>query len=281
MAPINIKLTVSYEGTNYQGFQSQKNSRSVEEQLLAAIGTITKNRATIYAAGRTDTGVHAEGQVINFFADKPGMNENNWFFALNGLLPKDIRIIECEFVPDDFNARKNCMAREYWYHIFNSNGISALQNRYMTIYPNHLDERLLQSYCNELVGCHDFTSFSSSVDESRSKIRNIYLARTERTGDTVIIKLIGNAFLHHMVRTIAGTFIMLNKKNSPPSEMTKIIESRDRGLAGLNYFAKGLVFKRAFYDLAELKTACPDYTGKFFIKNNGCVKSAGMTWRQK
>jgi tRNA pseudouridine38-40 synthase len=262
----NIKLVLSYDGTNYQGFQSQKNNKTIEEVLIKSISKITKKDTIIYYAGRTDTGVHAEGQVINFYTDKTNMEENNWFFALNAILPKDIRVIDCKFVDINFNSRKNCIAREYWYYIVNSNIISAMQTRYMVLYPYKIDIDLMQRYCKELIGKKDFSSFSSSLDESKSKCRNIYMAKFEKVDDIVIFKIIGNAFLHHMIRTIIGTFLMLNKDSKPPSELKRIIESKDRNLAGINFAAKGLVFKKAFYDKEELKKSCPDYAEEFFTK---------------
>jgi len=254
MDRFNIKLTLSYDGTNYYGSQSQDNGNTVEDNLNSCISTITKKKPKLYFSGRTDSGVHAEGQVVNFFTTKKNMSGKNWVNALNSLLPPDIRILNAEIAANDFNARKSCLAREYWYRIINSPVISALDTRYSAHYIYPLDIKLLESYCKYIIGIHDFTSFCALRDISNSKIRHIYSIKIEKTNDLIIIKILGSGFLYHMIRVIIGTLIKLHRHDMPAEEMKTIISSQDRKKAGPTYTARGLIFKKAIYSEEELKT---------------------------
>ena len=248
MNSYNIKLILSYDGTNYNGYQSQENGNTIEDNLKKAISKITQKKIKLYCAGRTDTGVHAEAQVVNFITDKINMNEENWLLALNSILPFDIRILKVDFVEKDFNARKSALYREYWYQIINSITISALQNRYFTHYKNPLNIELLQEYCNILIGKHDFTSFSALSDTSKSKIRYIHSIKIDKQDNLVVIKFIGNAFLHKMIRTIIGTLLKLHRFEMPVKEMKNILNKKDRKKAGPTFSPRGLIFKKVYYE---------------------------------
>jgi len=248
----NIKIILSYDGTNYNGFQSQINSNTIEDTLKTAVSKITGYNTKLYCAGRTDTGVHAEYQVINFFTDKENMDQTNWINALNSLLPRDIRVISCEFTDNSFHARKSCIAREYWYSITNAPVISALKDRYSVHYIHPLNIDLLQEYCNFLIGTHDFTSFCALSDTCKSKVRLMYYIKIEKNESEILIKFLGNAFLHHMIRTIIGTILRLHRFEKDPAEMKRILDARKRKEAGPTYSAKGLVFKKAYYDKKDL-----------------------------
>lgn len=247
MDTCNIKLTLSYDGTNYNGYQSQLNGITIEDNLKDAITKITSKKIKLYCAGRTDAGVHAEGQVVNFTTDKVNMNEENWLLALNSILPHDIRILKCEFVSKDFHARKSAFYREYWYYIINDITISALKNRYSVLYINPLKIDLLQEYCNVLIGEHDFTSFTALKDRSKSKIRFIHSIKVEKENNLIIIKFIANSFLHKMIRNIIGTLIKLHRFEKPSSELVKILGKKDRRIAGPTFSPRGLIFKKVYY----------------------------------
>ena len=250
----NIKLTLSYDGTDFTGFQFQTNSRTIEGELTKAISAINKTETTICCAGRTDSGVHAEGQVVNFFTTKNNMGERNWFMALNSMLPKDIRILKCEFMPIAFHARRSAIYREYWYNIVNNDSISALQQRYFSHFPFFkLNEQLLEEYGSILIGEHDFSAFCCANDASESKNRYIHSIKVERQDNIITIKIIANAFLQHMIRIIVGTMLKLHKENEPKEEMQKILLSCDRNIAGSTYYSKGLTFKKVYYDESILK----------------------------
>ncbi len=244
----NIKLTLSYDGTNYNGYQSQLNGNTIEDNLKNAITKIISKKIKLYCAGRTDAGVHAEGQVVNFTADKTRMNEENWLLALNAILPYDIRILKCEFVDKEFHARKSAFYREYWFNIINNITISALKNRYSVLYNNPLKIDLLQEYCNVLIGKHDFTSFAALKDRSKSKIRNMHSIKVERENDLVIFKFIANSFLHKMIRNIIGTIIKLHRFEKPATELVKILDKKDRRAAGPTFSPRGLIFKKVYYE---------------------------------
>ncbi len=250
----NIKLTISYDGTNYCGFQIQKNNRTIENVITEAISKILKQPVKIYCAGRTDAGVHAEGQVINFYSPNQNIKERNWLLALNTLLPSDIRVMNCEIVDKNFNARRDAILREYWYYIINSNVISALNNRYVThFYHFKLDLELLNLYAKQFLGENDFTAFCSANDISKSKKRYIHSFIVEKEEDTFIFKIKGNAFLQHMVRIIIGTIVKLHKNGSLPDTIKEIIKSKERKLAGMTFPPNGLIFKKVYYDQNEIQ----------------------------
>ena len=247
----NVKLVLSYDGTDYFGFQTQASGNTIADKLIKAIEKINGYKTEIRCAGRTDTGVHAEGQVVNFFTVNTGMDEDNWLQALNSLLPYDIRVLNCELVDENFDARNSAFYREYWYHIINSNSISALSNRYAIHYKYPMNIELLKSYCPVMLGEQNFTSFSAITDQSLSKKRFVHKAEIEKKSDLVIIKIIANAFLHKMIRTVVGTFLNLQRENAPALELKKIIEAKDRNMAGPTFSSKGLVLKKVYYEKIE------------------------------
>jgi tRNA pseudouridine38-40 synthase len=254
MDKTNVKLTISYDGTGYCGFQTQGKETTIEDRIKLALKNILGEETVINCAGRTDAGVHAEGQVINFFSPKSNMSETNWFRAMNSLLPPDIRVMKCEFTSEDFHARRSAIYREYWYRMINSQTISALDKRYAAhFYRFHIDTGLMNSYGSILLGENDFTSFCSSNDTNRTKTRYMYSIGVVRDNDLVTIKIIANAFLHNMVRVIVGTMLFLHKSDSLPERMKEILESRNRNLAGPTAIPKGLIFKRVYYDETVLK----------------------------
>lgn len=243
----NIKLVLSYDGTDFHGFKSQPGKRTVESELLKAIFKISGEKPKLICAGRTDAGVHAEGQVVNFFSNKKSLTELNWLNALNTYLPWDIRILKCEFCSSKFNARRSAIYREYRYQIVNSPVISALISRYASHYRLPLDIELLKEYTKYLIGEHDFSSFSASSDESKSKFRFIHSIEIKKINNLIIFRIIGNAFLHKMVRNIIGTIIELHKNKAEPIEMKRILDAKNRNLAGPTYEAKGLIFYKVYY----------------------------------
>jgi tRNA pseudouridine38-40 synthase len=254
MDKTNVKLTLSYDGTCYAGFQSQDNASTVEDELKLAVKKILDEDVPLNCAGRTDAGVHAEGQVVNFFCSKKNMKEDNWLRAMNSLLPHDIRIMKCEFPGEDFHARRSAIYREYWYRIINSDIISALDQRFAVRYFHHaLDTDLLNSYGKMLAGENDFSAFCSSHDTNLTKTRYVHGINVVRHEDLVTIRIIANAFLHNMVRVMVGTMLFLHKSNRPPEKMREILLSKKRELAGPTFSPKGLVFKKVYYDETVLK----------------------------
>ncbi len=260
---VNIKLTVSYDGTNYCGFQAQENAvETVGGHIKSAVKKITGEDIELICSGRTDKGVHALGQVVNFLTEQHNMNEYNWLRAINSILPKDIRVTHSEKVDLEFSARFSTEAREYRYHIINERFPDALRFRYATYCYFPLDVELLNEYCHYLEGTHDFTSFCSAQDASLSKVRQIYHLSASRSGDMVTFRIVGSAFLHNMVRIIVGTILELARRGLPPERMGEILEGKDRGLAGKTIDPAGLTFQKVYYDKSEVE-ALITTTNKF------------------
>lgn len=249
---INVKLIVSYDGTDYYGFQQQEGIKTVAGELFSAIQKITGESTEIICAGRTDKGVHAEGQVINFLTAQGKMQEYNWKRAINSILPKSIRITHAEFVPEKFSARFDAKAREYHYRIINTRFPDALQLRYAARCHFPLNAEKLNEYCRFLIGEYDFTSFCSSQDSSKTKIRRIFWLNAEKKQEIVTFRIVGSAFLHNMVRIIVGTILELYKKNISPSEIEKIREGKNRQLAKDTIEPCGLILKKVFYEEKEI-----------------------------
>jgi tRNA pseudouridine38-40 synthase len=172
---------------------------------------------------------------------------------MNSLLPKDIRIMSCEFAAPEFHSRKSALLREYIYQISNAPVVSALNARYTCNYRFPLDVNKLKAYCNILIGEHDFTSFCSLNDSNKNKIRNIHAVDINKENDIIRIRITGNAFLYNMIRIIAGTMIMLHKKDAKPEEMKIILDAKDRKFAGPTFPAKGLIFNKVYYDKKDIK----------------------------
>jgi len=247
----NVKLTLSYDGTNYCGFQSQiqEGQITIESELKKAINKMDKNVDKIYCGGRTDSGVHAEGQVINFLTESHNILEDNWILGLNSILTKDIRINNCEFVDPSFNARKSAIYREYQYNIINDKTISALETRYNLFFPYFkLNKVVLLEYLKELLGENDYSSFTSINDKSPSKVRFLEHINVIENSPLFIIKIVGNSFLQHMIRIIVGTLFLLHKKNAPSCEMKEILLSKDRKKAGMTASPNGLILKKIHYE---------------------------------
>jgi len=249
---VNVKLTLSYDGTDFYGFQAQDGLPTVAGEIEKALQKILGEVPEIVCAGRTDKGVHADGQVINFHTSLDKMKEYNWLRALNSILPRSVRITHCEFMPEEWSARFDAKAREYHYFLVNQRFPDARRMRFASFCYYDLDVELLNQYCKYLVGEHDLTSFSAADDPSRTKIRQIYKLDTMRDGDLVTLRVIGSAFLHNMVRIITGTLLTLYRKGEPPIRMKEILDGQNRQLARDTIEPNGLVFKRVYYDEKEI-----------------------------
>jgi tRNA pseudouridine38-40 synthase len=249
---MNVKLTLSYDGTDFYGFQAQENLPTVAGEIEKALQKILGEIPEIVCAGRTDKGVHADGQVINFHTSLDKMKEYNWLRALNSILPRSVRITQCEFMPDEWSARFDAKAREYHYHLVNQRFPDARRMRFASFCYYDLDVELLNQYCQYLVGEHDFTSFCAADDPSRTKIRQIYKLDTMRNDDLVTLRVIGSAFLHNMVRIITGTLLTLYRKGEPPIRMKQILDGQNRQLTRDTIEPHGLVFKKVYYDEKEI-----------------------------
>jgi len=239
----NLKLVVSYDGTEFSGWQVQPGAATANAPWTVAIGRVTGENILPQGSGRTDAGVHAQGQVASFGTQSP-IPPENLVIALNDILPGAIRVLEATEVPGEFHARKSARAKTYRYRMYRGAICSPFITRYVWHYPYPLDEDQMQEVAGMIVGEHDFTSFAA-VDPERgreemSNVRQIFSSSWKRQSDEFVYTVRGNGFLHHMVRNLVGTFVLVGKGTLRPSDLTRILEARSRSAAGATAPASGL-----------------------------------------
>lgn len=242
-----IKLTAAYDGTDFCGWQIQKKDRSVQQVIEEALARLHKHPVSIVGAGRTDSGVHALGQTLHFDTTIASMPAEKFVPALNSLLPHDVRMRNGIEVGYNFHARRDALWREYRYHLSLVEEHSPFSKPYTLPVRSLPDVRLLQQYASQLVGAHDFTTFSAAGDSSPSKIRHIFAASWYPAGSQLVFRVVGNAFLWRMVRSLTGTMIDLAERGASRREFEEILESRDRESAGTTASPKGLFLYKVNY----------------------------------
>ena len=248
----NLKLTLAYDGTDFSGWQVQPSAATVQGTLASAIGRLTGENVLPQGSGRTDAGVHALAQVATF-ATASSVPTENFLKALNDLLPASIRILEVAEVPGEFHARKSAKAKTYRYRIFRAAICSPFLARYVWHFPYPLAEDAMAEAAGQVAGEHDFTSFAA-VDPERGKengeasnVRTIFSSAIGREGDELVYTVRGSGFLHHMVRNLVGTFILVGKGTLEPRDLTRILSARDRSAAAATAPASGLVLVNVEY----------------------------------
>jgi len=239
-------LLIEYDGTQYCGFQWQVGLPTIQSELEQAIRRFCGQSSRVIAASRTDAGVHAKGQVVSFWA-KSTLDTMTLVRALNYYLPRDIAVKEAFRASDDFNVRRDALSREYHYHILNSNTRSPFSQRFALFVPKVLDIQAMNEACQLIQGEHDFASFASSLDGSKSTLRNVYEARIEKKGDFAIFRIVANSFLPHQVRSTIGLLIRLGLGKIGIEDFRAIMEARSLGLAGPLSPACGLCLKKVNY----------------------------------
>ena len=227
----NIKLTIEYDGTNYHGWQIQPNAITIQAVIQDALTKITKTQTQIVGAGRTDTGVHAAGQVANFHTHSQ-IPLISFQKALNATLPRDIVIIDAEEVLPEFHARFSALNRTYRYTILNRAYPSAHLRNNAYFFPKPIDVQGADTACQSLVGERDFSSFQRSGSERINPICEIYECRCWREQDLVYFEVEADAFLRGMVRAIVGTILKLRDRKDGVNQLHKILNARDRSAAG-------------------------------------------------
>lgn len=234
-----VKLVVAYDGTNYHGWQVQNNGETIESMLNRAIKSLTGEEIHVIGSSRTDSGVHAMGNVA-VFDTEARMAAEKFSYALNQRLPDDIRIQNSCEVPLDFHPRYQKTVKTYEYRILNREFPLPVYrlNTHFTYRP--LDEKKMQQAASYLEGEHDFQSFCAAGAQVQTTVRTIYELQVERTGDMITIRITGNGFLYNMVRIIAGTLMKVGSGEWEPERMKTILEGCDRSLAGPTAPAKGL-----------------------------------------
>ncbi len=242
-------LAVEYDGKNYFGWQRQSEVVSVQQTVETALSKIANQTIEVVCAGRTDTGVNATNQIIHFDCDNPRKNVA-WTLGANSHLPKDIAIKWAQSVREDFHARFSATARRYRYIIYNSNFRPAILAHGLSFCQFPLDENLMQQAAQCLVGEHDFDSFRTVHCQAHSPIRTVSHCHVSRQGNFVIIDIKANAFLHHMVRNIAGSLIRVGRQVETVAWMSEVLAARDRTVAGMTAPSGGLYFVDVDYPKA-------------------------------
>ncbi len=240
----NIKIIVEYDGTKFHGWQFQTNCRSVQDELQKAVQTITSEPVVTEGAGRTDTGVHARGQVANFKIEKE-MELPDLLKGLNAVLPTDIRIKRIHEMDMDFHARFSAKERRYKYYIVQEP--LAVGRQYHWFYPHALNFERMQSGCALLIGEKSFKSFCLSDAEVDHYLCRVSKAEWVERDGVKIFEIHANRFLHNMVRAIVGTFVNLGREKITLEDLKIIIEKEDRKLAGFTAPAVGLFLEEVVY----------------------------------
>jgi tRNA pseudouridine38-40 synthase len=235
----NIKLTIEYDGTNYHGWQIQPNGITVQEVIQNALTALTKSQTQIIGAGRTDTGVHAGGQVVNFFTDSK-MSSGSIQKALNSFLPEDVVITDVQDVPPDFHARFSAVSRTYRYTILNREFPSAFLGSTTYFLPRLIHIARIHDICGALIGEKDFSSFQRTGSERINPICEVFEASCWRDADLVYFQIEADAFLRGMVRALVGTVLKLQDAPDPVNQFQKILDAKDRSAAGASAPAHGL-----------------------------------------
>lgn len=243
---MNYRITIAYDGTNYSGWQLQLIQPTLQGALEAALKRIEGEPVTTFAAGRTDMGVHAEGQVVSFRLTKE-WSDKGLRQALNGNLPPDIRVMEASKAADDFHARAGAKGKTYRYRIFTGEVMNPLWVRYAWHYPYPLNFAMLAEDSQALVGTHDFTAFTVTDCTTRTRVRTVTEIRLEADGELLTMFCQGDGFLRYQVRTMVAALIEMNRGRSRAGSMAELIKRRDRKLIGASAPALGLTLLKVEY----------------------------------
>lgn len=239
-------IKICYDGTNYKGFQTQQGLQTIQAKLEEALSQKLNERIEIVASGRTDAGVHAIAQVAHFDTTKE-IDCANFGYSINTLLPQDIAITYCQRVDDDFHARFDAVSKTYRYKIVLSKIHRPLDRNYRHVCFYDLDVDKMYQASRYLIGEMDFRSFMLTDPTKTNTVRTIYDIRIERYDDYLDIVVKGNGFLHNMVRNIAGTLVDVGRGRFAVSDMTDIIQAKDRSRAGKTLEGKGLYLESVEY----------------------------------
>ena len=241
----NLRITLAYDGSDFYGWQAQPERATIQGTLAAAIEHVSGAKVLPQGSGRTDAGVHALAQVASCELDA-GIPTENLARALNHTLPPAIRVLRAEEAAPEFHARRSARAKTYRYRIYRGGFCSPFLARYVYHYPYPLDEKVMQEAAGVVAGEHDFTSFAAvdperrHEDEETSNVRTIYSSEWGREGEELAYTVRGNGFLHHMVRNLVGTFLLVGKGTLDCAGLKRILQARDRSAAGPTAPASGL-----------------------------------------
>ena len=243
---MNIKVVLEYDGSDFAGWQQQANGRTVEAELKRALREITGKDLTVYAAGRTDAGAHAEGQVANFHTDGR-ITPRRLVAALNARLPEDVAVLSAGAVADDFHARYSARWRRYRYRYLDRPARPALERGRCWHVRGPLDADAMSRAARALIGKHDWTTFCSASEPADGRVRVMRSANIARRGDGVELELVAEGFLRGMVRSIAGALAEVGRGERPPEWLGEVLRERDRRQAPRTAPAGGLTLMEVIY----------------------------------
>ena len=255
---MRIALGLEYDGSRFQGWQTQPAGNTVQDTLEAALSQISGERVSVTCAGRTDSGVHARAQVVHFdsAAERPN---SAWVRGVNGFLPEAVAVLWAQRVSADFHARYSARSRTYRYVLINRPVRPALAARYVGWTHARLDVAAMSKAARHLVGEHDFSAFRSSECQAKTPVRTIHELALEPRGERIDFVLRANAFLHHMVRNIVGTLVHVGKGARAAGWVREVLRSRDRSLAAATFGPEGLYLESVDYDTSwQLPQAARD-----------------------
>ncbi len=245
----NVKLTVAYDGTNYHGFQEQRGTglATIQEVMEHCLGRLVGRRVQVIGAGRTDAGVHAHGQVVNFNAAGWPIPVERIPLAINGLLPADVIVTDAREVGEDFHARRSARTKTYLYSIWNNRVPSPFNRLYSSFQPVPLDDGAMSTACVHLMGTHDFKCFQAAGATVKTTVRTLYRVEVIREGSLVRFIFKGDGFLYNMVRIMTGTLLQVGMGKTDPESIKSVLESRRRALAGPTMPPHGLCLEYVEY----------------------------------
>jgi tRNA pseudouridine38-40 synthase len=243
---MNIKVVLEYDGSDFAGWQQQAHGRTVEAELKRALREICGADQKVYAAGRTDAGAHAEGQVVNFQTDGR-ISPRRMVAALNARLPADVAVISAEAVPEDFHARHSARWRRYRYRYLDRSSRPTLDRGRCWHVRSRLDADAMAVAAKALIGTHDWTSFCSASEPAGARVREMRSAKVGRRGDFVELELMAEGFLRGLVRSIAGTLAEVGLGRRPPEWVGEVLSARDRRKAARTAPARGLTLMEVIY----------------------------------
>lgn len=241
-----VAVGIEYLGTAYCGWQAQAGQRTVQQQVEAALSAVADEPVAVVCAGRTDTGVHALGQVVHFDT-AAARAPRAWVLGANTRLPQDISLLWAQEVPSHFHARYSALSRSYRYVIVNRGQRPALAAGRVAWVHRPLDVASMRAAAAHLLGEHDFSAFRSADCQSKTPMRRITAIAVERSGERITIDVTANAFLHHMVRNLVGSLLPIGRGERPVSWLAELLDGRDRTVAGPTALPQGLLFIGPLY----------------------------------
>src|SRR5438477_4575256 len=248
----NLKMSLSYDGADFAGWQVQPDAVTVQGTLASAIGRVTGEEVLPQGSGRTDAGVHALAQVMTLVT-RSSVPTQNFEKAMNDILPPSVRVLEVAEMPADFHARHSARSKTYRYRMYREPICPPFLARYVWHYPYPLNEQAMAESAAVMIGEKDFTSFAAvdpergREDEPISNVRTIFSSAWERKGEELIYTVRGSGFLHHMVRNLVGTFLLVGRGTLQKADLTRILEARSRSAAGATAPASGLYLVEVGY----------------------------------